>query len=289
MKIRSIPLILIGLLTSSFAEESATKATDVGWPREFKTDTHTVVVFQPQVEEWKDYKTLKMRAALAINENGKDEEEARYGGLFAEVSTDVDSDSKQVLLTDRKVTKILFPGAEGADKEALIEILKKAMPDKQELVVSLDRIVAAVAASEQQVQESEPSDEVPPIFFSTTPAVIMMFIGEPAFEPVGDTGLLFATNTNWDVFMTTGSKPAYYFRMEENWFTTSDPKQDSWQPVAKLPDNFSKLPDDENWEETRANIPGKPAADSIKVFYSDRPAELAVSDGKPSLSPLVGA
>ena len=26
---------------------------DVGWPREYKTDTHTVVVFQPQIDERK--------------------------------------------------------------------------------------------------------------------------------------------------------------------------------------------------------------------------------------------
>ena len=58
---------------------------DIGWPREFKTDNHTVVVFQPQVEEWVEFKTLKMRAAVAVSETGK-EEEAQYGGLFAEVT-----------------------------------------------------------------------------------------------------------------------------------------------------------------------------------------------------------
>ncbi|MEM1083377.1 MAG: PT domain-containing protein [Verrucomicrobiota bacterium] len=286
------PFLISGLLllgSALFAREEAPEAapTDVGWPREFKTASHTVVVFQPQVEEWADFKTLRMRAALAINENGKDEEEAQYGGIFAEATTDVDSDSREVLLTERRTTKIVFPGVEDAEKEKLVAILKDAMPEKQDLVVSLDRIVAAVETAEAQAKQVEPSNDVPPIFFSSEPAVIMMFIGEPAFEPVGETGLLFATNTNWDVFMSTGDAVAYYFRMEESWFTTTDPESGSWQPVASLPEAFSKLPADENWEETRSSIPGKPAAGPMKVFYSDQPSELVVSDGKPTLSPLV--
>lgn len=270
-------------------EASDEAAADLGWPREFTTDTHTVVVYQPQVEEWTDYKKLRMRVALGVAEKGKedDDESVRYGGLFAEADTDVDQESREVLLTNRQVTRVTFPGAD--DEEKLVAILREALPDRQELVISLDRLVAAVAAAEQQAREATPSDEVPPIFFSTEPAVIMMFLGEPAFEPVGDTGLLFATNTNWDVFMTTGGTPAYYFRMDENWYTTSDARQGSWEPVARLPEAFGKLPKDENWEETVANIPGKPAEGPMKVFYSDQPAELAVSDGKPSLSPLVGA
>lgn len=266
----------------------ATAPTDIGWPREFKTDTHTVVVFQPQVEEWVEYTTLKMRMAVAVSETGK-EEEAQYGGLFAEVTTDVDSETRQVLLTDRKATKLVFPDVDDAEKTRLAGIMKLALPEQQDLVVSLDRVVAAVATSEQQMREVEASDDVPPIFISQEPALLLIFIGEPAFEPVADSGLLFATNTNWDVFMAAGDTPAYYLRLDDEWLTTSDAASGSWQPAAKLPDAFSKLPADDNWAETRENIPGKPAAAAMKVFYSDRPAELAVIDGKPSLAPLVGA
>jgi len=266
----------------------ATAPTDVGWPREFKTDSHTVVVFQPQVEEWVEYTTLKMRMAVAVSETGK-EEEAQYGGLFAEVTTDVDSETRQVLLTDRKATKLVFPDVDDAEKTRLAGIMKLALPDKQDLVVSLDRVVAAVATSEQQMRQVEASDDVPPIFISQEPALLMIFIGEPAFEPVADSGLLFATNTNWDVFMAAGDTPAYFLRMDDQWLTTSDAASGTWQPAAKLPDSFAKLPADDNWAETRENVPGKPAAGPMKVFYSDRPAELAVIDGKPSLVPLVGA
>jgi hypothetical protein len=260
---------------------------DIGWPREYKTDNHTVVVFQPQIEEWVDFKTLKMRAAVAVSETGK-EEEAQYGGLFAEVTTDVDSETRQVLLTDRKANKLIFPEADEAETQRLAGIMKLALPEKQDLIVSLDRILAAVEFSEQQMRQVEASDEVPPIYVSEEPALLVMFIGEPTLEPAADTGLLVRLNTNWDVFMTTGEEPSYYLRMEESWFTTTDPKAKSWQPAAKLPDAFAKLPADDNWAETRENIPGKPAKDPVKVFYSDRPAELIVIEGKPSMAPVVG-
>lgn len=182
---------------------------DIGWPREFDTDTHSVIVYQPQIDEWADYKTIKMRLAVGIAEKGKEDEEdaVKYGALFAEVSTDVNREEGQVLLTDRKVTKMVFNGVDEAGQEKLKEILKAALPDRQELIVSLERVVAAVDASQQQAREIEASDEVPPIFVSQEPALLIMFMGEPAFEPVAETGLNFATNTNWDVFATGEATP----------------------------------------------------------------------------------
>jgi len=286
------PLFVVAALMPMFSawsepDAAADAAADPGWPREFKTDNHTVVVFQPQVDEWVDHRTLKMRAAVAVSETGK-EEAAEYGALFAEVTTDVDSEKRQVLLTDRKVTKLTFPEVDDAERTRLAGIMKLAMPDKQELVISLDRIIAAMQFTEHQAKQVKASEEVPPIFVSEEPALLVMFIGDPVFQPVADSGLLFATNTNWDVFMTTGGTPSYFLRSDEQWFTTADPKAPRWQPVDKLPDAFGKLPSDENWEDTRKAIPGKPASDPVKVFYSDRPGELIVVEGAPALTPVTG-
>ena len=276
------------LQTLAAQETNTSPPTDVGWPREFKTATHTVVVFQPQVEEWTNRETLKLRMAVAVSETGKDEE-ATYGGLFAEFSTDVDSDSRQVLLANRKVTKLVFADADEAVQTKLAGIVNDALPDKQEVVVSLDRIVSAVALSEQQMRQVEASKEVPPIFVSQEPAMLVMFIGKPVVEPIGDTGLLFATNTNWDVFMTIGATPTYFLRADASWYSTTDPKSNVWQPAGKLPEAFAKLPSDDNWAEVRANLPGKPASGPLKVYYSDRPGELIVIGGNPQMSPAAGA
>jgi len=44
-----------------------------------------------------------------------------------------------------------------------------------------------------------------------------------------------------------------------SWLATSDLFNGPWRAVDKLPDDFSKLPDNAGWEEARKNIPGQPA------------------------------
>ena len=59
-------------------------------------------------------------------------------------------------------------------------------------------------------------------------------------------------------------------------------------PVEKLPDDFKKLPKDENWKEVLANVPGesmKPEKAPI-VFGSEEPAELILTNGAPSYQPI---
>jgi len=36
---------------------------DPGWPREFSDKGQTITVFQPQIDEWKDYHVIRYRAA----------------------------------------------------------------------------------------------------------------------------------------------------------------------------------------------------------------------------------
>jgi hypothetical protein len=51
-----------------------------------------------------------------------------------------------------------------------------------------------------------------------------------------------------------------------------------------LPDSFKKLPPDENWNDVRANLPGKPVQASAvpRVFVSYQPAELILLRGEPN-------
>ena len=98
----------------------------------------------------------------------------------------------------------------------------------------------------------------------------MNFLGEPKFEKIKDTELLFAVNTNW------GSNPAssiYYLLNEDSWLTTKDVKKGPWTAAKTLPDGFKKLPDDENWQDVRKNIPGKPAKVVPTIFVYTTPAE----------------
>ena len=51
-----------------------------------------------------------------------------------------------------------------------------------------------------------------------------------------------------------------------------------------MPDSFQKLPDEDNWKDVKANLPGKAIKASAvpKVFVSQQPAELILLTGEPS-------
>src|SRR5262245_23209699 len=65
----------------------AATPTDPGWPRTFSKEGTTVVVHQPQVDEWKDHETIHFRAALEVTPAGA--KQASYGVAEAEATTDV--------------------------------------------------------------------------------------------------------------------------------------------------------------------------------------------------------
>jgi hypothetical protein len=51
---------------------------------------------------------------------------------------------------------------------------------------------------------------------------------------------------------------------------------------------MSALPPDENWADVRQQVPGKRATNPPVVFASTEPAELLLTDGGPSFSPIGG-
>ena len=157
-------------------------------------------------------------------------------------------------------------------------------------VIGLDRVLANVDKSGIIPKNVEGIKADPPtIFFSKTPAVIVNLDGEPIWSPIKDNDLKFAVNTNWDLFQHVPSN-TYYLRNNANWFKAPDAVKGPWAPAGTLPDSFKKLPPDENWNDVRANLPGKPVAASAmpKVFTSQQPAELILVTGEPKYAPVPG-
>jgi hypothetical protein len=127
----------------------------------------------------------------------------------------------------------------------------------------------------------------PPIFYSDKEAILVMFMGEPQFQAIDNTSLLFAVNTNWDVFLDSGSG-AYYVLNDDGWLKASDPIKGPWAAAGQLPSDFSKLPDDENWSEVRKHLNAAAVEEVPIVFTAAEPAELILSKGKPAFSPIGG-
>jgi len=78
-------------------------------------------------------------------------------------------------------------------------------------------------------------------------------------------------------------------RNEETWLKASA-LEGSWQPAGKLPESFQKLPNDDNWKEVKASLPGKKLSTKNMPtgFLSYAPVELILLKGEPKYEPVTG-
>jgi len=256
---------------------------DPGWPRAFEAGGAKVVMYQPQVDEWKDHSKLTFRSAVAVTKPREKEE--KYGVLAVEARTDTDFQGRSVLMHDFQITDVRFPNLPEQEAVALERIVRDTLPKDRKVIVSLDRALAYVEQDPAQQRAVEVNLEPPAIFHSGKPAVLMVFIGKPEFVPVKDTALMTAVNTNWDLFLDTKSNQ-YFLLNGESWLASPDPMKGPWTAAKTLPADLSKLPQDPNWEDVRKNVPGKRGQTVPVVFASTEAAELIVTAGTPKYSPI---
>lgn len=251
----------------------------LNWPREFTDKAgNQLVLYQPQVDDWKDYQVLNARLAAAYTAKGSQAQELGVVTLSAKTETDLDT--REVAVHDITIEEIAFPDL---DRKALgrVAVQIGAMLPKDPIVISVDRVTAALERTEAANEQAALNEKAPPIFVSQAPAILVMFDGEPIMAPLKKSKLQFAVNTNWDLFYLKDEN-TYWMRDEDGWLQTSDLKGD-WQPAGALPKELSNLPNDDNWKEVKANIPGKPIKknDLPTIFVSFEPAELITLFGKP--------
>ena len=254
---------------------------DGGWPRDYTTaDGGALRIFQPQVASWDGQQKIVFYAAVSFAAKGAPK--PGLGSVKLEASTSVAIDDRLVNFTDAKITESNFPTLSPDEHKAVVADLIKLVPDGA-LVIALDRVLAGVDKS--QIIPKNLTDvkaDPPPIFYSTTKAVLVNIDGEPIWSPIKGNDLKFAVNTNWDLFQDTPSK-AYFLRYEKSWLTAKDVKG-PWEDADTLPDSFKKLPDDGNWKDVKEALPGESLSSSAmpKVFVSEKPAELILLRGAPS-------
>jgi hypothetical protein len=262
----------------------ASATADSGWPRTYSRDGSTVILHQPQVDSWPDQLSLHFRMALEVTPAGAQAPD--YGVATVRAETHLDSATNTVLLSGLVIEQS-FPGVPDAQAAPLKALVTELLPDTSHLSLSLDRILAHM--HDQQPPAPVAVSVAPPaIHFSSTPAILVVYIGVPRFQPVAGTQLLFATNTNWPVLLD-GASGKYFLLDGESWLTASDPVAGPWTAAASLPaDELAKLPAAAAWDDVRKALPGKPFTQVPTVIASTQPAELFVTDGPPQYSPIEG-
>jgi hypothetical protein len=121
--------------------------------------------------------------------------------------------------------------------------------------------VARLAPPEDSDAEEPPEDEVaddriPAVVVTTEPAELLLFDGEPAWAPLGDGDLLYATNTESDVFRDVVNQ-RWYLLMSGRWYTGGS-VDGPWIFVAadSLPRAFAAIDPDSEKGSVRAHVAG---------------------------------
>ena len=263
---------------------TGTVAQDPGWPREMKKDSATLIYYQPQVDEWKDYKELKGRMAVSLTPaNGPD----AVGVVYFNLQTTPNVDAHTVLLSNMQITKTYFPSQEPATVARLDQLVRTFLSPDRTLTISLDRLVATV---DKQKEEKAPVVQVkndpPKVFVSEGPAVLLLVEGKPVLSDVKKTKIQTVVNSNFPLFFDKKSSK-YFLFTGQLWATASD-LQGKWGPVEKLPKDMEKVAEDPNFADLKKFIP-PPAGGPVQlaqVFYSDTPADLILFKGQPVYSAI---
>lgn len=267
------------------APAAESDAQDRGWPRRFEDQGNVVTIYAPQVDEWPKFDRITFRAVVSIQPKG--DEGRVFGILRVSAKTDVAMEERLVILTDRKIEDLTTRDVPPAATLQLQKIIEDAMPAERPQTVSLDRLIAGLDPAKVEVPKVAVSLAPPTIFTSSAPAILVQFMGKPRFKPAPGSSLLFAINTNWDVFLDPVAKQ-YYLLNDKSWLVTADLDKGPWAAATKLPDSLAQLPPDENWKDVLDAIPGEPAGPLPTVYVAQEPSELIVTDGEPELELVPG-
>jgi hypothetical protein len=142
-----------------------------------------------------------------------------------------------------------------------------------------------------------PSENPPAVYVSTVPAELLITRGDPVYAPIVRTSLLYATNSDDDVFVDTNSQH-YYTLLAGRWFRAKSLDGPwEWVPGEQLPGDFARIPAESPKGHVLASIPGTEQAREA-VIANEIPQTAAVRrreakldvryDGPPQFQPIEG-
>jgi len=128
-------------------------------------------------------------------------------------------------------------------------------------VASLPKDMTKVANDPKWAQMKKPilspsaKGKPPTIFYSTKPAEVILFQGQPNYANIPGTQLTVATNTDADLFVYNPTQ-TYYYLAAGRWFKASDLKGPWTYTTPDLPPDFANIPENSPAGRVLVSVPG---------------------------------
>src|SRR5256714_8124058 len=225
--------------TAANSTTGSSQSTDSSWPREKYSNGTQVIVYHPQVDDWKNFQDLNWRMAISLTpKSGK----TVVGVVEMKGTTSIDNVAKLVTITNPEITGTYFPSLDKATKEKMDQVFKTFVPST--FSVSLHSLIASTPKKESTAG-AQLNNEPPKMFVGYRPSILLSVNGEPVLSEVPNTNLKFVVNTQWPLFFDSGNS-TYYLAVGQQWLA-SNSLEGQWSATKKLPPEMSKVPQDKQW------------------------------------------
>jgi hypothetical protein len=281
-------LILALILFISAGTSAASDS--LNWPREVEVPEATIVIYQPQLETFKD-DHLTSRAAVSVT--GKEKETPVFGAVWFDARVSTDLDTRMVTVLDVSVTAAKFPEAKPEEIVWLSDILVSEIPN-WDMSISLDRLLTGLEFAERQQAAAEALNTTPPIiYFEPQPAILIVLTGDPVLRDIPESTLQRVVNTPYFLVYDPSDK-TYYFTLGEYWFSATE-VMGPWQDIDSAPQSVADLYQQGIEEVSEEMAEDEQQADTVegdypipKIIVSKEPAELISSVGEPEFASVIG-
>ena len=275
---------ILVLLALPLLAPPALAATPDPWPKRFEDPKGAVVMYQPQLEDFKA-DVLTGRAAISVKKT--EWKEPVFGAVWLSGRVLTDRDTRMATITEVKVTAARFPQAKPEQVEKLKTFLNEEMQNWS-IPIGLDRLLADLEVLETaQAGDRGLKNEPPKIIFVSHPAVLVPLNGDPKLLPLPKSPLMRVANTPFIMLYDPKSK-TYYLKGGETWLAATDLKG-PFKGVDQLPESITTLEAEAAKAGQAQEGPQKVEAKAGKmpeVIVSTVSAELLATDGEPQYTPI---
>ena len=161
-----------------------------------------------------------------------------------------------------------------------------------------DKKVDPITGADSKGASVYPQGVIPAIIVSTKPAELIQSQGDPKFQAVQGTSLLYMSNSPNSIFMEA-TKQEYFIVISGRWFSANN-LNGPWHYVSgnALPPDFKKIPMTSPVSEILVSVPGTPAAkeaqiaaqipQTAKVPKDLQPEKIVIDGGTPQWVEIPG-
>lgn len=285
----------LGALSTSYAQAPAASARPPGipadpWPRVVDLSEGQVLVYQPQINAWKDNQ-LDFRAAMAFKKDGAKDE--TFGTITATARTQVDKVMRTVVLENLRIAKVDFPSL--PDHGASFAPQLQTEFAKSVRTISLDRLEVSLAAAGIKAPPVEVNNAAPRVIVSNTPAILVPIDGAPVIKPLPSDARFSRVINTRALILQGGLEQTFYIHVYDGWLSSSS-ISGPWSQSFRQPFGMDRAAQalakggaiDMLDGGPKAN-PKPSLAEGVPTIYTTQtPTELIEFKGQPDFVPISG-